>query len=55
MPSVSQAQHNLMEMAAHPKSRKKAKGKLPSVKVAQEFVEADKRKNSKKLVKRAAK
>jgi hypothetical protein len=54
MPSVSQAQHNLMEMAAHSKSRKKAKGKLPPIKVAQEFVKADKRKNSQKSVKRAS-
>jgi hypothetical protein len=52
MPSVSQAQHNLMEMAAHPKSRKKAKSKLPPIKVAQEFVKADKRDRRRSVVKR---
>lgn len=40
MPSKSRAQHNLMEMALH--NRKKARGKLPPISVAKEFVQADK-------------
>lgn len=52
MPSVSKAQHNLMEMVAHGgKSRQKG----PSQAVAREFVEADKsRKFSKTVSKRKA-
>jgi hypothetical protein len=55
MPSKSIAQHNLMEMAAHSKTRKKANGEIPDVKVAKEFVKADKASKRWKSVKRVAK
>jgi len=55
MPSVSRAQHNLMAMAANPKSRKKAQGELPSMSVAKEFLAADKKNKSYKKVERVSK
>jgi hypothetical protein len=42
VPSVSKRQHNLMEAAAH--GAKLRSGKGPSLKVAREFVAADKAK-----------
>jgi len=44
-----------MEMAANPESRKKAKGEIPSEKVAKEFVKADKSSRRWKIAKRIAK
>lgn len=42
MPSKTKKQHNFMAMAANPKSRKKMKGKKPPMKVAREYMKADK-------------
>lgn len=42
MPSKSKKQHNLMEMIAHSPRGKYGK-KMPSKKVAKEFVQADKK------------
>lgn len=50
MPSVSKAQHALMEMAKNPRSRAKARGDLPPMSVAKEFVQADKSNKSYKKV-----
>jgi len=41
MPSKSEAQRRLMEMAANPKSRRKMRGRKPPLKVAREFRAAD--------------
>ena len=48
MPSVSEKQRRLMEMAANAKSRKQAHGKLPPLDVAREFRAADRAKARKK-------
>lgn len=44
MPSVSEAQRRLMEMAATAKGRKKIRGKKPPLAVAKEFRAADRAK-----------
>jgi hypothetical protein len=44
-----------MEMAANPKSRAKATGKLPPMSVAKEFVAADKTNKTYKKTKRVPK
>jgi len=51
MPSESKAQHNFMEGVAHgmKPNRRGHGGKAPSVKVAKEFVAADKGRNLSKL------
>lgn len=53
MPSVSPAQHNLMELADHNPAAAKRLG--ISKKVAHEYVEADKGKHFKKAVRKGKK
>ena len=52
MPSKTRAQHNYMAMASTAKGRKKLKAsgrkKLPSIKVAKEFLAADRGKKKRR-------
>lgn len=45
MPSTSEKQRRFMAMCSSPKGRRKARGKCPPLKIAEEFREADKGKH----------